>query len=119
MFRNGLLMQLNGDYTVVGTVMTMTAGRTPVPDDILQAWYQLSGNTPAATESSIPSGIVNGVNAVFTLASVPSPASSLQIYRNGILLKLSVDFSVNAGTITFAGFSVPQTDDDLSATYRR
>lgn len=80
---------------------------------------------PCGTGASIgfvdletPTGTANGVNTVFTLAQVPAPATSLHLYRNGILQKAGVDYQVNGNTVTFLSVATPQTGDLLSASYR-
>ena len=69
-------------------------------------------------DAEIPAGVVNGSNTVFTLASTPSPAGSLELYRNGLLQKQSADYQISTNTITFFLASVPQTGDLLVASYR-
>ena len=61
---------------------------------------------------------MNGVNTVFTLASAPSPAASLELYRNGLLQRQGADYQISANTITFFLASIPQTGDLLVASYR-
>ncbi len=69
-------------------------------------------------DGEIPAGAVNGTNTVFTLASAPSPASSLELYRNGLLMLQGTDYQISTNTITFFLASVPQTGDLLVASYR-
>ena len=69
-------------------------------------------------DQEVPSGLVNGANATFALAQSPSPASSLTLYRNGLLMRQNLDFTLASGTITFYTASVPQTGDNLLASYR-
>lgn len=73
---------------------------------------------PGFVDLEVPSGAVNGSNTVFTITQAPSPAGSLQLYRNGILLKPGIDFTLSSTTITFGSLSVPQTGDLLQASYR-
>jgi hypothetical protein len=40
---------------------------------------------PGFADAETPVGLLNGSNTVFTLADAPSPASSLALYRNGLL----------------------------------
>ncbi|BDC51983.1 hypothetical protein F183_A42980 [Bryobacterales bacterium F-183] len=77
-----------------------------------------SGGGANFVDHETPGGLVNGSNATFTLASTPSPASSLSLLRNGLLLKASVDFTLSGNTITFFTASVPQSGDLLEANYR-
>jgi hypothetical protein len=61
---------------------------------------------------------VNGSNAAFTLASSPSPAGSLELYRNGLLQRQGADYQISGNAVTFFLASVPQTGDLLVASYR-
>jgi hypothetical protein len=65
-----------------------------------------------------PQGAVNGVNTVFLLSQAPAPASSLHLYRNGILQKPSVDYVLSGNTVTFLSVATPQPGDELAASYR-
>jgi hypothetical protein len=69
-------------------------------------------------DGETPAGLMNGSNTVFTLASVPSPAASLSLYWNGLLLSPSADFTISNGTITFINGVLPQPGDLLKAYYR-
>ena len=64
-----------------------------------------------------PSGTINGVNAVFTLARSPSPAGSLTLYLNGQLQHAAgLDYTLASGNqITFV--SAPLTGSTLRAWY--
>jgi hypothetical protein len=65
-----------------------------------------------------PSGIVDGSNTTFTLSATPSPATSLAVYRNGILQKVGQDFTANGNTVVFVAADAPQPGDTLLASYR-
>jgi hypothetical protein len=69
-------------------------------------------------DSEIPSGVVDGANATYTLANAPSPQSSLLLYRNGLFMTAGIDYSISAATITFVPGAIPQTGDLLTASYR-
>ena len=73
---------------------------------------------PEFVDGEVPAGLVNGLNAVFTLASTPSPASSLQLHRNGVLQKLGLDYTLAGSAITFTTASAPVLEDTLLASYR-
>jgi hypothetical protein len=49
---------------------------------------------------------------------MPSPAASLAVYRNGVLQKQELDYSVSANVITFSAGAIPQPGDVLTASYR-
>lgn len=62
-------------------------------------------------------GVADSVNPYFRVAKAPIPAS-LHIYRNGIRLKMGLDYNVGAGrTITFR--YLPAPGDVLIADYWR
>ncbi|HEY4086800.1 MAG TPA: hypothetical protein VGM43_12720 [Bryobacteraceae bacterium] len=72
---------------------------------------------PSFVNGEAPSGQINGLNATFTLANSPA-TSSLLLFRNGLLLKAGVDYTLNGSTVQFAAASIPQPNDTLSAQYR-
>jgi hypothetical protein len=76
-----------------------------------------SGGT-AFVDAEIPTGLVNSANALFTLSFAPSPAASLALFRNGLLMRQGVDYVLNGVNITFYVTSLPQTGDLLTASYR-
>ena len=61
-----------------------------------------TGVYPGFSDSEVPSGAINGSNAVFTLAFTPSPAGSLNLYLNGLRLDANVDYTLSTNTITFS-----------------
>jgi hypothetical protein len=69
-------------------------------------------------DAEIPAGAVNGANAVFTLASAPSPAASLELFRNGLLQRQGADYQISGNVVTFFLASIPQSGDLLVASYR-
>jgi hypothetical protein len=78
------------------------------------------GGGPAATfvDGESPGGAIDGSNNTFTLVNTPSPAGSLELYRNGLLQKSGLDFSITGSTITFLTGATPQPGDMLLAFYR-
>jgi hypothetical protein len=74
---------------------------------------------PAFVDYETPGGVLDGSNATFTLASAPSPATSLCLYRNGLKLQAGSDFNLQPdGSILFVAGVVPQAGDVLYASYR-
>jgi len=65
-----------------------------------------------------PAGIVDGSNTNFALSAVPNPASSLAVYRNGMLQKTAQDYTANGNVVTFVAAGTPQPGDTLLASYR-
>lgn len=69
-------------------------------------------------DAETPAGVVDGANPAFALSNSPYPASSLALYRNGILQKQAVDYTLAANSIHFLALSIPQDGDVLTASYR-
>lgn len=77
-------------------------GSLPVPTSYFDA-----EETPAGTL---------GTTGPFTLSSIPTPSTSLQLYKNGNLLALNLDYTINNNVITF---EVPTVATDvLLAVYQ-
>jgi hypothetical protein len=122
LFRNGLLLKQGAGYTLEGSVITYNGTVPPQQDDTLQAWYRIAStgsDTVQFSESEMPSGAVDGANAAFTLQSAPLPATSLQMFRNGILQKADLDYTLTSNVVTFLPVAVPQPGDVIQASYRR
>jgi hypothetical protein len=118
-YRNGVMQTGGVDYTLSGSNITFLAV-APKAGDVLQAFYRKagSGSVPVFADDEIPGGTINGTNAVFTLAAAPSPALSLELYKNGLLLQQSGDYTLSGSTITFTANAIPQSGDLLVAFYR-
>ncbi len=69
-------------------------------------------------DGEVPGGAIDGSNAAFSLAFLPSPTTSLSLYRNGILMKVTLDYNLSSSTITFVDGAIPQVGDTLLASYR-
>lgn len=116
---------LTGDVTASGpgsaaatlASTAVTPGSYTCPSITVDAKGRL---TAAATvnfvDNEVPSGTVNGSNVTFTLANAPAPATSLKLYKNGLRLKVTDDYSLSSATITMV--SAPLTNDKLIADYR-
>jgi hypothetical protein len=76
------------------------------------------GTGGSFADAEVPVGAVNGANQAFTLASTPSPAASLELYRNGLLQRQGADYQISGNAVTFFLASVPQSGDLLVANYR-
>lgn len=73
---------------------------------------------PNFVDSESLTGIVDGSNTSFALSTPPDPASSLAVYRNGMLQKSSQDYNLTGNTVQFVAAATPQPGDTLLATYR-
>ena len=69
-------------------------------------------------DNEIPTGTIDGTNAVFTLAHAPNPAGSLQLSLNGVgpLGAAGVDFTLSGLTITYV--TAPTLGSTHVANYR-
>lgn len=83
-----------------------------------------SGLLPRFADSEIPFGLINGVNAHFTLAHIPNPPSSLSLYLSGKKLTQGVGYTLVSNVITMGVGYIPQgagaglIADTLEANYR-
>jgi hypothetical protein len=75
-------------------------------------------NSGSFVDAETPGGAIDGNNLVFTLASAPTPASSLSLYLNGLQMSAGVDYTVAGAAITFVTGVVPQPGDVIRAYYR-
>ncbi len=66
--------------------------------------------------SEIPNGIVNGINSVFTIGFNTYIPETLQVFVNGVLQKITQDYTVSGINIMF-NFS-PQTGETLLINYK-
>jgi hypothetical protein len=119
LFRNGLLLRQGGDYTLLSNAITFLTGAVPQTNDILAASYRLAVSLPGVgfVDQQPPTGALNGVNAAFTLSQTPSPSTSLEVYRNGLLLSAGIDYALSGTVITFIAV-VPQAGDTLLCSFR-
>jgi hypothetical protein len=76
------------------------------------------GQTPNFADGEVPLGTADGTNTVFGLQYAPSPASSLNLLRNGMAMKAGVDYTLTGSTISFIPAATPQPGDVLQAFYR-
>ncbi len=76
------------------------------------------GLTSLYSDGETPSGTLNGTNAAFTLQYAPSPAGSLDLYRNGLLMSQGLDYILTGNMIEFFLLSTPQPGDIVVASYR-
>jgi hypothetical protein len=118
-WRNGLFLKSGMDFTVSGNAITFVGNSTPLIGDTILASYRnsvVSGVTFVDAET--PGGLVNGLNAMFTLVGLPNPPTSLAVYRDGLRMQLGVDYAVNGSTVEFAPGQWPQIGDTLVCSYR-
>ncbi len=97
-----------GGFTVVRfeCVVLDPAGfvldKTTAPPTLRAVAAAVAAPAPRFSDSETPGGAVNGTNVVFTLANPPSPAGSLELYRNGLRLQAGgFDYTLAGSTVTF------------------
>jgi hypothetical protein len=76
------------------------------------------GATPGFVDQETLAGLLDGENRVFTVAAAPAPTGSLHVYRNGVLQRTGVDYTLAGNSVTFLAVSTPQAGDLLVASYR-
>ena len=76
------------------------------------------GAPVAFADVEVPAGAVDGANVAFTVLNAPAPASSLHLFRNGLLQKVGFDYSMSGASITFVTAATPQPGDTVLASYR-
>ena len=69
-----------------------------------------------AIYNEVPSGDINSVNKVFTLAHIPEGVS-VELHLNGMLQRpgASYDYTISGATITFS--KAPRTGSEILAHY--
>lgn len=116
-FVNGVEQTPTTDFTLA--LQTITFTNPPIVGDQISADYRyhtvVSFNV-GIVDDEIPTGSVNGTNAVFTLANAPAPTSAIRLYLNGVRQLQGTDFTLSGKTITFT--TPPTTGDILQAFYR-
>lgn len=90
---------LRADSTLKVDLANSTIGvaSVPAPAEAQEAWDNLAAPT-----------------TVFELSKLPI---SLKMYRNGILQRRGIDYTVSATTVTFLPASTPQKEDIVQAVY--
>lgn len=76
--------------------------------------------SPNFADEEIPTGAIDGVNDTFTLAHTPSPAKSLQLFKDGLVQipGSGNDYVLTSDTIVFEAGNLPQTGMVLVCWYR-
>jgi hypothetical protein len=93
-----ICIQANGPLTIVAD---------PTNASYWQITSQGGAGLPIYDEQ--PSGALTGANVTFTLAYVPTPASSLRLYLNGKKMRAGGnDYTLTTATIVFVGSWAPE-----------
>jgi hypothetical protein len=106
---------LFGFDTAAAAVPVGTNGQVLTADSTdAQGVSWQSASSQALVKGEVPSGTKDSSNVTFTLATTPI-TGSLQLYINGIRLKLTDDYTITGGTITMG--TAPNSGDILLADY--
>ncbi|GIU76774.1 MAG: hypothetical protein KatS3mg005_0012 [Bryobacteraceae bacterium] len=123
-------VSLAGDVTgpASSTIVTAVRGVPFAPSAPIEgqvfAWDSAQGSMVPRTingayaDGEVPAGVIDGSNRQFSLSKSPQPAASLMLYRNGILQRAGVDFTLSGQQITFCEMCTPVPGDVLLAYYR-
>lgn len=72
-------------------------------------------------DGELPGGVIDGLNATFTLENPPNPASSLLLFKNGMKMRAGEDFVLSGSTFVYVPAQVPKggnSPDSHEASYR-
>lgn len=117
---NGTLLIGNGaGYTLAtltaGTGITITNGAGSIQ-------IAASGGVTSFVDNETPTGVIDGVNAVFALAANPNPDASLQLFKTDIgtavLMIAGIHYNLVGQTITFTAGNIPQVGETMRCWYR-
>jgi hypothetical protein len=74
---------------------------------------------PRIIWNETPSGVVDGVNAEFTIGHEPVSESSVMLFADGLLLRAGADydFTISGTTVIFNSNAVPFDGEELKITY--
>jgi hypothetical protein len=115
-----LIVQVTG---APGATVTVADSLGPVAlysdgTNVTQLTATGSIGSPNFADEETPGGSINSSNTAFTLANAPSPAASLLLVLNGLVLQQGAgkDYTLSGSNITMA--VAPSTGDVLLAWYR-
>jgi hypothetical protein len=69
-------------------------------------------------DGELPAGTVDGVNRAFVLSGMPTPPGSLTLFRNGLLLRQGIDYTISGKNLTMAEGNATMPGDRVQAWYR-
>jgi len=116
------------DIKAVSTVDNPKFSAIDIEPAVIPTPTPAPASGPSFADQETPGGAMDGANTTFSLAHTPSPANSLILVRNGIVLHVGADYTLAGNTITFKSFTlpgdltfaagIPQPGDILLAWYR-
>ena len=96
--------------------VSVTASAQPDPGTSSASGDIVVYGTPVEQETL--SGTRNGSNNAFTVAHTPRADWPFQLYRNGVKLILTTDYTRSGVNITMTSGNEPASDQLLTADYR-
>lgn len=66
-------------------------------------------------EQEVPTGTIDGINQAFQLSFAPSNDKSVQLYKNGLILRQTIDYNIIGVNMALA--VAPTPGDDLYVVY--
>lgn len=112
LYKNGILVEQGSGanfYTISGS--TITFGTAPSTGSNLYCEY----NTGTRERQETPSGTVNGSNTAFTTSLMPVGGNAMRVWLDGVLQRLTTDYSITTNTITFV--TAPSTGQRVYCSY--
>lgn len=117
LYVNGVLQRqgVGNDYLLSGSDITLLW--TPRSGSNILATYPYVFVGPSTSWMELPTGSIDGVNAIFEIANLPQPSTSLMFFINGLLMKQGVgnDYVLNSTFITMS--YAPRSGSNVFATY--
>lgn len=110
---NGVYQSLVSDYTISGTTITFVT--PPQVGDTLTGSYRYGTSGSSTYAIKAPSGTINGINTIFTIAHTPL-ANTQSLYVNGLFQTEISDYALSGSAITFV--TAPVAGDKLTITYQ-
>ena len=85
-------------------------------EDVDSAEFVLPGKFKS---NEVPSGVIDGANAIFILVNTPVSNNSVTIQLNGLKMKQGAgnDYTISGVTVTFEVGQIPQLGDNILADY--
>lgn len=112
-YRDGILMRINDDYTLSGSLITFATAPASVSSlRVDYQWLALGGI--GATDGEPLTGTIDGVNTIFTV--MHTPVGSTAVYRDGLRMLAGTDYTISGNTITFS--VAPTLNSLLTAAYQ-
>ncbi len=109
----GSVMQQGVDYTLSGVTITFTTA--PLTNSIIQAFFTITGSVIVRYGPTTVTGLVNGINKIFTLGSTPANPSNLILTLGGSILQQGLDYILTGTTISFT--TAPFVNSIIQAFY--